>query len=416
MTSVFEPAYELLSRLRSREISPVELIEDYLARIESLNPKLHAYLTVASEQALDDARKAEQALLKNPDPPPLTGLPVAVKDTELTRGLRTTLGSLVYQDFVPDEDSILVERLRAAGAIIIGKTNTPEFAMLGETRNLLGPPCCNPWDLSRTTGGSSGGAACAIAAGLAPMATGSDSGGSITIPAAFCGTFGCKPTNGLIPHYPSLMDWPLFLSSGPLTRTVKDAALFLSIACGHDPRDPLSLRDELPSFIAALDGQLPAYRIGFATTLWERPIDEEIKEAVREAAKVFESLGCQVEEVQPEVPRPYEPWHTIDHVDQFLARGYLLENHANELFEGNVVRLERGREVTSAALAKAHAERYRFCAASAEFFTHYDLLMLPATAYTAFPHAQPPQPHRRGSKPRRLGRLCSIQPMGKLER
>lgn len=329
-------------------------------------------------------------MLEQPDPPVLTGLPVAVKDSELTRGLRTTQGSLVYRNFVPDEDSILVERLRAAGAIVIGKANTPEFTMLGETRNLLGPPCCNPWDLDRTVGGSSGGSACAVAAGLAPMATGSDSGGSITIPAAFCGTFGCKPTNGLIPHYPSLSDWPLFLSSGPLTRNVEDSALFLSVACGHDSRDPLSLRDRLPNFAAALDGELPRYRIGFATRLWDRPVEEEIQAAVRKAAGVFESLGCQVEEVVPEVPPPYGPWHTIDEVDETLARSHLLESHANELFEGMADRLARGRQVSSEALARAHADRYRFCAATAEFFTHYDLLMLPATACTAFPHAQPP--------------------------
>lgn len=390
MNSNDEPAHQLVSALRNREISPVELAELYLARIELLNPRLNAFLTPAPEQALAQAREAEKVLMNNPKPPPLTGLPVAVKDTELTKDLRTTLGSLVYQGFVPDEDSTLVERLRAAGAVIIGKTNTPEFAMLGETRNLLGAHCSNPWDLTRTTGGSSGGAACAIAAGLAPLASGSDSGGSITIPAAFCGTFGFKPTSGFIPHYPSLMDWPLFLSSGPLTRTVEDAAWFLSVACGHDARDPLSYRGELPDFLSALEGELPDFKIGFATTVWERPVDEEIQNAVRHAASVFESLGCQVSEIRPEVPPPYESWHTIDMVDQWLARGYLLENHANELFEGNAARLEQGRLVTSEALAKAHVDRYRFCAATAELFSNYDLLMLPATACTAFPHAEPP--------------------------
>ena len=390
MTTVYEPAHQLTARLRNREISPVELVELYLARIELLNPTLHAYLTPAPEPALEQARKAEQVLMNDPNPPPLTGLPVAIKDTELTKGLRTTLGSLVYQDFVPDEDSILVERLRAAGAIIIGKTNTPEFAMLGETRNLLGADCSNPWDLTRTTGGSSGGAACAIAAGLAPLASGSDSGGSITIPAAFCGTFGFKPSHGFIPHYPSLMDWPLFLSSGLLTRSVEDAALFLSVVYGHDARDPLSVRGDLPDFMGALKRESSGYRIAFATSIWERPVDDDIQQAVSHAAGVFESLGCQVDEVRPAVPPPYEAWHTIDMVDQSLARGHLLESHANELFEGNAARLEEGRRVTSEALAKAHAERYRFCAATAELFSNYDLLMLPATACTAFPHAEPP--------------------------
>lgn len=390
MELLFDSAVDLVTKLKARALSPCELLEAYLVQIENHNPRLNAYLSVALEQAREAAREAERVLLEQTAPPPLTGLPIAVKDTELTCDLRTTFGSLIYADFVPEQDSILVERLRRAGAVIIGKTNTPEFAMLGETRNLLGKHCANPWDINRTTGGSSGGAACAIAAGLAPMATGSDSGGSITIPAAFCGTFGCKPTHGFIPHFPPLMDWPLFLSSGPLTRSVKDAALFLRVVCGPDQRDPLSARNGLPDFTAGLDEDLLPYRIGFSTGLWGRPVDPQIRHALRAAATVLEALGCRVEEVEPDVPAPYEAWHTIDVVDQFLARGGLLEQHANQLFEGNAARLEQGRNVSAATLARAHVERYRFCAASAALFSRYDIMMLPATACTAFPHAEPP--------------------------
>lgn len=391
MALVFEPAFKLVSMLRNREISPVELLEIYLARIEKLNPRLNAFITVASEQALKEAHKAEKALLDNSLFAPLAGLPVVVKDMENTRGIRTTQGSLVYKNTIPNEDAILVERLRAAGAIIIGKSNTPEFAMAGDTRNRLGPDCANPWDITRTSGGSSGGSASAIAAGLSPLATGSDCGGSITIPAAFCGTFGFKPSHGLIPCYPCLKDWPLLLTSGPVTRTVKDAELFLSVVCGADARDPLSLCPEAPTQIPTINNKLPPLKIGLATSMWNQAVEPEIKETLKKAALVFEALGYHVEEIEVDTPVPFDSWFTIDLVDQFVSRGHLLESHPNELCEDVKNALEQGAQVSAKMFAEAHIERHRFRGAAAQLFNRYDLLFVPSTACTAFSHAHPPQ-------------------------
>ena len=400
MTLVFEPAFKLVALMRKREISPVALLETYLERIDRLNPRLHAFLTVAHDQAREAARKAEKAIRENSRLGPLTGLPVAVKDTESTRGIRTTQGSLVYENMIPDEDAILVERLRAAGAILIGKSNTPEFAMAGDTRNRLGPDCANPWDVTRTSGGSSGGSACAIAAGLSPLATGSDCGGSITIPAAFCGTFGFKPSHGLIPCYPSLKDWPLLLTSGPITRTVKDAELFLSVVCGPDDRDPLSLCPEVPASIPSIKSELTPLRIGWATRLWGQPVEPEIQAALKKAAGVFDALGCRVEEIVVETPVPYESWFTLDLVDQFVARGHLLAHHADKLCEEVRAALEQGAQVSAKAYAEAHNDRHRFRGAVAKLYKSHDLLLVPSTACTAFPHEKPP-------------RIIDGQPVGK---
>ena len=248
----FAPAWQLRDMIASKEVSPVELVDLYLQRIERMNPQLNSYLTVVDDLARSEAVKAEEAISRGETLGPLHGMPIAIKDLEQTRGIRTTMGSLIHKDFVPDEDSIEVERLRAAGVIILGKTNTPEFGLLGESKNRLGDHCRNPWDTRCTTGGSSGGSAAAIASGLAPLSTGSDSAGSITNPAGFCGVYGIKPTLGRIPCWPLGAPY-LFTHYGPLTWTVKDAALMLQVTAGHDRRDPMAIREAPPDYLAALE-------------------------------------------------------------------------------------------------------------------------------------------------------------------
>ena len=234
-------ASELAALVRRGEVSPVEIVDALLARIHDLNPSLNAYLALAEAEARQAARAAELAVVEGCDLSPLHGVPFSVKDVHFTRGTRTTGGSLVYKDFVPDEDSVVVERLRRAGAILIGKTNTPEFALSSTTENRLGDDCRNPWDLERTAGGSSGGAAAAAAAGLGPLAIGSDRGGSIRIPAGYCGVYGFKPTHGRVPLHAAFAG-SAFTHVGPITRTVRDAAVALDVMSGFDRRDPTSLR------------------------------------------------------------------------------------------------------------------------------------------------------------------------------
>src|SRR5712692_5145524 len=232
--SAFTPATELRRLIAAKAISPVELVELYLRRIERLDSRLHSYLTVVRDQALAAATAAEAAVMQGEELGALHGIPISIKDLELTQGIRSTSGSLAFRDRVPEQDSLVVERVRRAGAIILGKTNTPEFGLSATTRNRLGDDCRNPWDPDGTSGGSSGGAAAALAAGLCALATGTDGGGSIRIPASFCGVYGLKPTQGRVPRYPAAVP-PVanqLSQPGPIARTVADVALLLRVLAG----------------------------------------------------------------------------------------------------------------------------------------------------------------------------------------
>ena len=274
---------ELAGLISSRQVSPVELTEACLRRIDALNPTLNAFLTVCGDEAMESAREAEKSA--GPDMPPLHGIPVAVKDLEATKGIRTTFGSLAFKDNVPDEDSIIVERLRKAGAIVLGKTNTPEFGQSTSTENRLGDDCRNPWDTGRTSGGSSGGSGAALAAYICSLATGSDGGGSIRVPAAFCGVYGIKPTHGRVPSKDG--GWALFSDSGPMSRSVRDAALMLNQISGHDSRDSLAIRSAPPDFLEALDGEVRGLRVAWSSDLGYGVVDEEVLIKTRETAELL---------------------------------------------------------------------------------------------------------------------------------
>ncbi|HEX4835150.1 MAG TPA: amidase family protein, partial [bacterium] len=235
------PAADLAAAIRAKTVSPVEVVDAVLARIERINPTLNAYCTVTPEAARAAARDAEAAVLRGDPLGPLHGVPVSIKDLVVTKGVRTTWGSRLYAQFVPDEDAPVVERLKQAGAIIVGKTNTPEFGYKGITDNLVFGVSRNPWSLSHTPGGSSGGGAAAVAAGLGPLAVGTDGGGSIRIPCSCCGLFGLKATLGRVAAAPTYGGLDTLSHTGPMTRTVRDAALMLTAIAGSDPRDLTSL-------------------------------------------------------------------------------------------------------------------------------------------------------------------------------
>ncbi len=383
----FTPAYTLAQLVRKKEVSPTELVELYLERISILNPKLNSYLTVAEDQAREAAMAAEKALDTESELPSLHGVPVAIKDTEYTKGIRTTLGSLVYKDFVPDEDSIVVERLKAAGAIVIGKANAPELAFDGRTYNRLGDDARNPWNRERTTGGSSGGSAAAVATAQVPMATGSDFGGSIRIPASFCGVYGIKPTHGRVPLYPSLTDMIFFFDTGPITRTVRDAALMLNVIAGHDSRDPMSLRERPPNYLSAVDGKFPRLKIAWSSDLGFAPIEPEVRTIFESAVHVFETLGCIVEEAELKLEDDLEEsYMPIFHGDEWAFRGHLLEEHADELTQVVRQSLEESRNATAAEYSNALRRVYRLQSKMEDFMEDYDLLLIPTNALTAFPH------------------------------
>ncbi|MBI2935782.1 MAG: amidase [Chloroflexi bacterium] len=383
----FASAVDLHRLLIGKKLSPVELTELFLRRIEALNPRLNAYLTVVAEQALADARKAEEAIRKGNVLSLLHGVPVSVKDLFSTRGIRTTAGSGAFADFVPAQDAIAVERLRNAGAILLGKTNTSEFGLSATTENSLRNPCRNPWNLRRTSGGSSGGAAASVAAGLGPLALGSDGGGSIRIPASFCGVYGIKPTRGRVPRSGGIgrPAWEPFGQPGPLSRTVEDAALLLQVIAGPDSRDAGCLKEAPPDYLGGVHQGVKELRLAWSPDLGYAAVDPEVSLIAREAAQTFAELGATVESSPFQLEEPFPPFWTIFTANAFAAYGGLLEERSDQLGPFTVMTLEYGREVTGADYSRALAMMQRLELKVAELLERYDLLLTPTTAVPAFP-------------------------------
>jgi Asp-tRNA(Asn)/Glu-tRNA(Gln) amidotransferase A subunit family amidase len=390
----FASASHLSQLLDRRDVSSVELTRLFLERIERLNPRLNAYLTVSDEVAIAQAEAADAAIARGERRGPLHGLPISIKDLAVTKGIRTTRGSLVFKDWIPDEDDIVVERLRASGAVFLGKTNTPELGHRGTTENRLGEPCRNPWDLTRTPGGSSGGAAAALASGLCPVATGSDGGGSIRIPAAFCGVFGIKPTQGRVPSpYAGPGGWRPFSQNGPLSRTVRDACLLFQVIAGPDPRDPLALAESPPDFVAACKPDASGLRIAWSPDLGYAAVDAQVGRIAREAAQVFVSLGATVEPIEMALDGEavLDTFRTVWLSDYAANYGALLPEHRDELDPVFRDQLEDavGWPATKLALALRELEWHR--RRMSEAMAGYDLLMTPTLAVPAFTIGDAPE-------------------------
>ena len=390
----FTPVWRLRELIVSKHISPVELTELFLDRIQELNPGLNAYLTVAAEPALANARLAEAAVHQGANLAPLHGIPIAIKDLTSTRGLRTTRGSLMFKDFVPDVDEILVARVRQAGAIILGKTNTPEFGISATTENLLGDACRNPWDPERTSGGSSGGAAVAVAAGLAPFAQGSDAGGSIRIPASLCGIYGIKPTQGRVPRlYNGPGGWGQLAQNGPMTRTVRDAAMLLQVMAGPDPADPTAIKELVPDFLEATEGGVRGLRIGWSPVMGSVPVDQEVRRVTADSVRVFEGLGAHVEEA--EVPLDHQHvrdiFNTIFLSDFAANYGDMLATRGNEMSPFLRDMLMRAVRWPASKLAIALRNLAWHRARMDSVMERYDLLLTPTLATAAFPVGQRPK-------------------------
>lgn len=389
----FTPAWRLRELISTKELSPVELTEFFLRRIEALNPKLNAYLTVTAEEALSEARLAEQAVLKGEVLGPLHGIPISIKDLEVTKGVPTTLGSLVFKDKVPQEDTVVVERVRKSGAIILGKTNTPEFGLSGTTENRLGDACRNPWNLERTSGGSSGGAGAGLAAGLCPLAIGSDGGGSIRIPSSFCGVYGIKPTQGRVPRYGGFGKPAANLTSqvGPMARNVRDAAILLEVVSGHDSRDPTTLREPLPDVTKDLDGGVRGLRLAWSPNMGFAPVDPEVVKVTSKAARVFDELGCVVEEPRFALEDPFPAYWPILTASLYASFGHLLEDHAEELTSYGRFIIEQGEHVSGVEYSRALLGFYRVQAQLTDLLERYDLLLTPTMPVPAFPIGQRPK-------------------------
>ncbi|MBI4636371.1 MAG: amidase [Candidatus Rokubacteria bacterium] len=385
-------ALEAVALIQRKEVSPVELTEATLARIEALNPRLNAFCLVAADLARAAAREAEIAVTKGEPLGPLHGVPISIKDVVFTRGLRTTGGSRLFAEAVPEEDAVAVARLRAAGAVILGKTNTSEFGHKAVTDNPMFGVTRNPWNLDLTPGGSSGGAAAAVASGLGPLALGTDGGGSVRIPAAFCGVYGFKPSRGRVPQYPGFPGWDHVAHTGPITRTVRDAALVLDVIAGGDDRDRDSLPREAGSYLAACDRAVRGLNVGWAPDLGYAVVDPRVQALCADAAAEFESLGCHVEVVNPGWESPEEAFGTIV-AAQFYAAWSDRLPEAEALMDPTLVKfIRRGGGVTTRDYLLAIARVGTYWQEVHTFLARFDLLLTPTVAVPPFAAgASPPR-------------------------
>ena len=379
----YMPVVDMAKAIRTKKLSPVEIMETILQRIERLNSKVNAYCTLVAESARRQAKEAETMAINGEELGPLHGIPVSIKDLTLTKGVRTTFGSNIYEDFIPDQNAIVVERLKAAGAIMIGKTNTPEFGFTGVTDNLLFGPTRNPWNLERHAGGSSGGAAVAVAAGMGPLAQGSDGGGSIRIPSSFCGVFGLKPSFGRVPSGPG-PDWQTLSHYGPITRTVRDAALAMEVIAGRDDRDRYSLPETGLHYLSSLGGNLKGLKIAWSPDLGYAIVDPRVLGVTSAAVGTFETLGAIVEAVTPETKNPRKTFSTLWGVRFATRYQDKLEEWRDQMSPRLVSLIEENKDRLATEYAKAAIEREEYCDQMQLFFERYDILLTPSTAVPAF--------------------------------
>jgi amidase len=381
-----KPAHELAALIREREISPVELLDAQLDAINQLNPKLNAIVTLATDKARVDARTAERAVMRGDKIGALHGLPIGVKDITATAGVRTTYGSPLYADNVPAEDAEVIRRLKEAGAIVLAKTNTPEFAAGANTVNPLFGATRNPWNPALSPAGSSGGSACAVATGMLPIAQGTDFGCSIRIPAAFCGIVGIRPTPGLTPNYPMPLAWDPGQVHGPLARTVEDAAMMLDAMTGFSRISPISVAPPWTSAreIAAKARDASGLRIAFAPDIAGIGVDTEIDVICRKAATTLRSQGATVDEIEFDLSEgrdPYKVWRGVWMVGQQLHNLSRLDEFGSNL-QGNV---KSGLTLTTSDIAKAERVRFALFQKMRELFERYDLLLTPAAPVKPYP-------------------------------
>ena len=385
------PAVELARLYRGRKVSPLEVVQAVLARIDALNPRVNAVVTVAREAALVQARRATASLRRGAALPPLFGVPVGIKDVTPTKGIRTTYGSKLFETHVPDDDALVVQRLRAAGAIVIGKTNTPEFAFGPNTVNAVFGATRNPWNLALTAGGSSGGSAAALATGMCTLAEGTDLGGSLRGPAAFCGVVGFRTTPGLIPRYPSVLAWDTYSVEGPMARTVADAALMLSVMAGPDDRSPISYDVDTRAFTKAVKApSVKGTRIAWTPDLGGMvPIDREVQAVFERAVGVLRAAGARMEAVWPDMSDVPEIVRLTRGLLMVARHADKLSEHRAILQEGLVENTELGLALSSRDVARGELLRTRQWQRVREFFARRDLLITPTAATPPFPIEQP---------------------------
>jgi amidase len=379
-------ARELARLIRTHAVSPVEVLDAHLKVIEALNPKLNAIVTLAADQAREGARRAEAAVMKGEPLAPLHGLPIAIKDNTMTAGIRTTFASALFKDFVPAEDAEVVRRLKAAGAIVLAKTNMPEFATGANTTNELFGPTRNPWNPALSSAGSSGGSAVAVAAGMVPIAQGTDFGCSVRMPAAFCGIVGIRPTPGLTPNNTASLAWDPGQVHGPLARDAEDAAFMLDAIVGFTRLSPISITPPWQSALAGLERRedIKGLRVAYVSDIAGIGVEAEIDTVCRDAASRLSKLGAQVEQIEFDASdgrAAYQTWRGFWMVGQAYERLNDLDRFGSNL-KGNV---EAGLKLTPVDFGAAEQKRQEVYRRFRTLLERFDVLLTPTGPVKPFP-------------------------------
>jgi amidase len=378
----FMSAVELAARIRRKEVSAREVMTAHLAQIERVNPGVNAIVTLVADRAMAAAARADEMTAKGGALGVLHGLPVAHKDLVDTAGIRTTRGSRFYRDNVPARDALIVERLHAAGALTVGKTNTPEFGAGSQTFNEVFGATRNPYDVSKTCGGSSGGAAVALACGMVPLADGSDTGGSLRNPPAFCNVVGLRPSPGRVPTESG--SWSPLSVQGPLARSVADLALFLSAMAGPDPRSPLSIQEDGSRFRAALPRSFKGVRVAWWRGLGGIPFEPEIRRVVEASRGVFEQLGCLVEEAEPDFEGVADAFPVLRYAANHPQYAPLVAQNPAWVKDTIKFEVAQAERLKASDIGRALARQARMHEQSRQFFERYAYFVLPVTQVVPF--------------------------------
>jgi amidase len=385
MTDIcFTPARKLAQLVRARKLSATEVMKAFIAQIERVNPRVNAIVTFLPEAALAAAKKFDRNIKAN-RARPLAGLPIAYKDNVPTRGIRTTSGSPIYKDNVPAQDHLIVERLTAAGAITLGKTNLPEFAAGSHTFNLVFGATLNPYDLGKSAGGSSGGAAAAVASGMLPFADGGDLAASLRNPGNYCNVIGLRPSPGRVPHWPAPNAWNTLGVLGPIARTASDAAFLLSAMAGPDVRAPTSIAESGKVFASSLARNFKKTRIAWSRNLGGLPMDPRVTAVLEKQKKVFRDLGCIVEEAEPDFSGATECFETLRAVSFVQNYGELVKTRRREVKDSIIWNVEQGLKLTTEQIARAESLRNALYQRMRAFLERYEFLLCPVNQLPPFP-------------------------------
>lgn len=385
----FLSAREMVTLIQRRELSCAEVMRAHLAQIERINTRVNAIVTVTAEEALKAADRADNALAHNRAVGSLHGLPIAYKDLTDTAGIRTTYGSPIFRDHVPTTDALIVSRLKQAGAITVGKTNTPEFGAGSQTFNPVFGPTLNPYDLTKTCGGSSGGATVALACGMVPIADGSDLGGSLRNPASFCNVVGMRPSLGRVPRWPATVGWASLAVAGPMARCVSDVALLLSVMAGFDARSPLSITEPGEKFAKRLQRDFRGTRIAWSLDLGGLPFESVITDVIAQQRQKFFDLGCEIDDMTPDFSDAENIFRVFRALEFEAKLGPLFDTHRAQMKDTVIWNIEEGRKLTGQQIAVAERQRVQLHQRMHTFFERYEYLILPTTQVAPFDVTRP---------------------------